>query len=241
MHAAREKVQRHYDEVAGMYDSRYDQARGRSYYTHICRHVMACLRPGGKLLDLGCGTGLFVQRYTRSRGSAVGLDLSRGMVERARRRCPGSEFSVGTVEALPFRDCCFDSVASILAFSYVREPQEMLSEAWRVLKPGGTIAICTLGRNLLTTGLPAVYTLGEAMHLRKIGMGSFGERYYTAGEMEDLFTGAGFSDVRVQRCSFAHINLIDPLFFLARRIEPFVEEKMPYLAYNLLASGTKPP
>jgi len=45
-------------------------------------------------------------------------------------------------------------------------------------------------------------------------------------EMDDLFTQAGFSDISVKWCSFAHIDMIDPLFLLAQKIEPFVEKRV---------------
>jgi hypothetical protein len=88
--------------------------------------------------------------------------------------------------------------------------------------------------------VPALYWLGEKMELRKIGVGDFDERYYTEVEMEDLLEQAGFCRVSVRRCSFAHASLASPIFHIARKMEPFVEEKLPYLAYNLCASGTKP-
>lgn len=240
MSGVQDKVQQHYDEMAEVYDSRYDHRRGRAYYSHISRHVMSHLPRRGKLLDVGCGTGLFVYRYTSQGGSAVGLDISRGMITRARARNRSADFGAGNAEMLPFRDESFDAVASLLAFSYLKNPEQMLKEAWRVLAPGGTLAICTLGRNFLTSGLPAVYSLGEAMRIRQVGVGAFGERYYTPGEMIALLESAGFCDVSARKCSFAHLNLVDPLYSIARRIEPFVEEKIPSLAYNLIASGKKP-
>jgi ubiquinone/menaquinone biosynthesis C-methylase UbiE len=234
------KVKQHYDEVAEIYDNRYDQSRGREYYRHICRHVLACIPGGGRILDLGCGTGLFLTAYEQGGGSGVGLDISRGMLERARSRCSVCEVTVGNAEILPFTDESFDAVSSLLAFSYVRHPENLLEETYRVLRPGGSLAICTLGKHLLTTGLPAVYTLAEVMKLRKIGMGAFGERYYDRTEMYDLLGKAGFTGIRIKRCSFAHLNLVHPLFGLAQKIEPIVEERIPHLAYNILASGKKP-
>lgn len=239
MSATLQKVQQHYDEVADIYDNRYNRNRGLSYYAHISRQVMECLPKKGRILDLGCGTGLFLKAYENQGGSGIGLDLSQGMVRRAKTRCPSSDFAVGNAELLPFRGESFDGVCSLLAFSYVRKPMDLLCESLRVLRPGGSIAICTLGKNLLTSGLPAIYTMAEVMKVRRIGMGSFGERYYGEREMLDLFEDAGFADVQVRRCSFAHLNLADPLFEIAKKIEPFVEEKVPRLAYNILASGIK--
>ncbi|MDD1707296.1 MAG: class I SAM-dependent methyltransferase [Methanoregulaceae archaeon] len=239
MSATLQKVQLHYDEVADIYDDRYNKNRGRFYYEHISRQVMECIPKKGLILDLGCGTGLFLNAYEKREGSGIGLDLSQGMVRRATTRCPSSDFVVGNAELLPFREESFDAVCSILAFSYVKKPLDLLSESKRVLRHGGSIAVCTLGKNLLTKGLPAIYTMAEVMKMRRIGMGSFGERYYDEQEIRALFEDAGFNDVQVKRCSFAHLNLVEPLFGIARKIEPFVEEKVPHLAYNIIASGIK--
>jgi SAM-dependent methyltransferase len=234
------KIQRHYDEMAEIYDRRYDQGPGRSYHEHISEQVMAGLPQGGLLLDIGCGTGLFVERYRCRGGRAVGLDLSPRMVERAVDRCPAADWTVGTADALPFSDNTFDAVSSLLAFSYFQHPERMLAEVLRVLRPGGRFSLCTLGRNFFTAGLPAIHTLGELTRVRQVGMGDFGERYYSEDQMADLLGRAGFTDIRVSRCSFAHLNLARPVYELARRVEPIVERRIPYLAYNLVASGKKP-
>jgi ubiquinone/menaquinone biosynthesis C-methylase UbiE len=226
--------------MAEVYDHHYDSDRGRVYYDHICDMVQEDLPTGGRLLDLGCGTGLFMARYVGSGGTAVGLDISRGMIARARQRCTTCEVAVGTAEQIPFRDGTFDAVSSILAFSYLQEPDAMLRESFRVLKPGGTIAVCTLGRNLLTALVPVIYRIGEKVHARRIGMADFGEHYYGDNEIAALFASIGFEDVRVRRCSFAHRDLHDPMFSLARKVEPFVEERLPHLAYNICVSAKKP-
>ena len=241
MSASRQKkIQEHYDTVADVYDHHYDQPRGRCYHTHISTSIMSALPKDGKLLDIGCGTGLFVERYIESGGSAIGLDISRKMIEQARRRCIACDYTIGTGEKIPFCDNSFDAVSSLLVFSYIKDPETMLNEAYRVLKPGGKIAICTLGKKLLTRGIPAIYQIGEKMNVNHVVMKDFGEHYYDREEMNYLFTHAGFSDILVKWCSFAHIDMINPLFLLAQKIEPFVEKCVPQLAYNICVSGEKP-
>lgn len=235
-----EKIRQHYDAIAGIYDTHYDRPRGRCYHTHISTHVMDALPKGGRLLDIGCGTGLFVEKYLNNGGTAVGIDISRNMIAKARGRCPASAFTLGTGDGLPFRDESFDAIASLLVFTYLKDPKAMLEEAFRVLRPGGAISICTLGKKLLTCGIPALYQIGERIRVSHVVMKDFGERYYDEEEMYDLFFNAGFADIDVRWCSFAHIDMIDPLFNLAQRVEPFVERRLPQLAYNICVDARKP-
>jgi len=225
--------------VADTYDYHYDHRRGRKYHTHLSNHLMKALPEGGNLLDIGCGTGLFVEKYIQHGGQGTGLDLSEKMVAKARHRCPDCEFIVGTGEKLPFGDCSFDAVSSVLVFSYVRDPVAMLSEVYRVLEPGGSVALCTLGRKLITSGIPSLYKIGEKIRIKHVVMKDFGEHYYDEKEMNTLFDNAGFCNVDIKWCSFAHIDMIDPIFSLASKVEPFVEKSVPQLAYNIFVSAKK--
>ncbi len=78
------------------------------------------------------------------------------------------------------------------------------------------------------------------MKLNHVVARDFGEHYYNENEMTEMFTTAGFDYISVKWCSFAHIDLIDPLFHLARRVEPFIEKRLPQLAYNICVNGIKP-
>jgi ubiquinone/menaquinone biosynthesis C-methylase UbiE len=234
-----EKIRNHYDTIADTYDKHYDHKRGRNYHTHISNYLINALPKDGDLLDIGCGTGLFVEKYIEHGGHATGLDISGNMVSLARKRCNGCDFTVGVGEKLPFRDNSFDAVSSLLVFSYVKDPEAMLAETYRVLRPGGAIAICTLGKKLLTCGIPKLYQIGEKINVKHVVMKDFGEYYYNEKEMDTLFTQAGYADISVKWCSFAHIDMIDPLFNLARKIEPFVEKRVPQLAYNIFVCARK--
>ena len=160
-----EKIRKHYDTVADTYDTHYDHHRGKRYHTHLSNHLMNALPKGGNLLDIGCGTGLFVEKYIRNGGCGTGLDISRGMVAKARRRCPDCHFLVGTGEKLPFADDTFNAISSVLVFSYVKDPDAMLSEVYRVMEPGGSVALCTLGKKLITRGIPSLYKIGEKIKI----------------------------------------------------------------------------
>jgi ubiquinone/menaquinone biosynthesis C-methylase UbiE len=234
-----EKIRKHYDTVADTYDTHYDHHRGKRYHTHLSNHLMKALPEGGNLLDIGCGTGLFVEKYIRNGGNAVGLDISGGMVAKARNRCVTCDFVVGTGEKLPFSDNSFNAISSVLVFSYVKDPSAMLSEVYRVLQPGGSVALCTLGKKLITCGIPSLYKIGEKIKIKHVVMKDFGEHYYDEPEMTSLFEGAGFSEVNVKWCSFAHIDMVDPIFNLATKVEPFVEKRVPQLAYNIFVSAKK--
>lgn len=237
------RVQSHYDDIADVYDQRYDhRERGRMYYDHIAGAVLGKIHNTGHLLDIGCGTGLFLDRYLKEGRdrTATGIDISPGMINKARDRYPDLPYVVGNAELLPFESSTFDSISSLLAFSYLQNPEQSIQDCYRVLVPGGRLAVCTLGRNIFTSSLPALYSIGAKMRIRRVGVGSFAEHYYCAKEMYDLLNSAGFEDIEIFRCSFAHFNFAGPLFMIARKVESFIEDNIPYLAYNLIAAGKKP-
>lgn len=233
------KVSVHYDKVADDYDNHYDASNGRDYYSHICEGVISALPENGRLLDLGCGTGLFMQRYLKTGGEAIGVDISMGMIKRAKKRNV-SDVALGNAEVLPFRDRTFDGVSSLLAFSYFQNPGSMLEESFRVLKPGGSLSICTLGRNVFTSMVPAAYRIGEKLNVKRVGMAYFREHYYREEEIRYLLEKTGFIDTKVSRRSFAHVDLRPSMYNISKRLEPLVENRMPYLAFNLCVSGRKP-
>lgn len=106
--------------------------------------------PGGlqseQWLDLGCGTGHFL-RVLASRfpaGNGVALDIAEGMLRHARPQGGASAFVAGDAECLPLRDASFDLVFSSLALQWCDDFAAVLSEAKRVLRPGGVLAFSSL-------------------------------------------------------------------------------------------------
>ena len=106
------------------------------------------LKPGGSVLDPGCGHGACVPLLARRVGPSgriVGIDASQAMVVDARRRFNGSglavEFRQGDAVDLPFDDASFDAARADRVFMFLDDPQKALSELIRVTKPGGRIVI----------------------------------------------------------------------------------------------------
>jgi len=121
------------------FSSHYDDARARGYHALLDDLEADCVRRwlgGGRVLEVGCGTGLVMERVRRFAAGVVGMDLSRGMLSRARARglpvCRASAF------ALPFREESFDLVYSFKVLPHVEALDRALAEVARVLDRGGT-------------------------------------------------------------------------------------------------------
>ncbi len=99
------------------------------------------------LLDIGCGTGEFELGLIRldSQFKIIGLDSSREMLAKARPKLVEShqvEFVEGDANLpLPFLEASFDAVVSANALHYVRQPDKLLVEITRILRPGGQLVI----------------------------------------------------------------------------------------------------
>jgi SAM-dependent methyltransferase len=101
---------------------------------------------GTRLLDVGCGAGLFL-RMAADRGATVaGIDAAAPFIEIARERVPEAELTVGEMEQLPYPDESFDVVTGFNAFQFAADPANALREAGRVSRQGAPIVIATWGR-----------------------------------------------------------------------------------------------
>jgi SAM-dependent methyltransferase len=102
------------------------------------------LLPGTRLLDAGCGTGLFAELAARRGAQVTGLDAAPGLVEYASRRRPAAGYLVGDLERMPFGDGAFDVVTAFNSVLYAADPRRALTELVRVTAPTGR-AIVTVG------------------------------------------------------------------------------------------------
>jgi ubiquinone/menaquinone biosynthesis C-methylase UbiE len=150
--------------------------------------VLAALALGSadRLLDVGCGGGVFLRRALETGCDAVGLDHSPEMVALARANS-GAHVVEGRAEELPFAEGEFTAVSCIVAFFFMDDPVRVLSEFRRVLDPtSGRLAIFTTPPE--AKGTPAApYPLATRGH------------FYGDAELEALPLAAGFGDSKVTR------------------------------------------
>jgi len=113
----------------------------------IARRVVSHLRPGGHVLDVGCGTGAALaqvraeaRRRSKRVGRTIGVDVAEGMALRAQRRSAVRPV-VGDALALPFIDQFFDVVIATDVMQFVGDPAPAVRELFRVAMPGGTVVI----------------------------------------------------------------------------------------------------
>ena len=104
------------------------------------------IRSGQRVLEVGCGTGVFL-RAAADRGAEVsGLDASADLLEIARTRVPEADLRVGDMQFLPYEDDRFDLVAGFNTFFFAADMVAALREAGRVARPGAPVVIQVWGR-----------------------------------------------------------------------------------------------
>jgi demethylmenaquinone methyltransferase / 2-methoxy-6-polyprenyl-1,4-benzoquinol methylase len=138
-----------FDDSAGIYD-RVDAigscGRGLLYRQEAL--ARAGLRPGARVLDVACGTGLMslaASRLTQGKVTLVGVDPSPGMSARARAKVP-LEYHEGGAEALPVADSAFDFAMMGYALRHVADWNHAFREFARVLRPGSRLLLLEITR-----------------------------------------------------------------------------------------------
>lgn len=179
------RVRQSFERAAPTYDSAATVQR------HICHHLadrLPATLPMERLLDAGCGTG-YAQTLLQKRfpaAHAVALDLSAGMLQRIAAPCCRL---AGDLEHLPLADASIDLYWSSLAVQWC-DLARALSEARRTLRPGGQLALASLG--------PATF------HELRTAFGGIDDYRHTLAfhseeEVRQLATAAGLVAVDVQK------------------------------------------
>lgn len=164
---------------------------------------IAALRPGERVLDVACGTGI-VARLAAERvgttGTVAGLDLNPGMLAVAQSVAPPDvsiEWHEASAEGMPLPDEAFDVVISQMGLQFVPDKLAALREMRRVLVPGGRLAINTPGP---ITPFFAIMADALARHINPELAGFVHQVFslHDPDEIRNLLGDAGFHDIDVQ-------------------------------------------
>jgi ubiquinone/menaquinone biosynthesis C-methylase UbiE len=162
----RQQARLAYDRMSRMYD--WMAWRWERRTIDLGLRLLAAL-PGERILEIGCGTGHSLATLTRTvaqDGSVYGLDLSPGMLARARQTLTGSEqflLTCGDGLTLPFAKDRFDAIfmSSTLELFDTPEIPQVLAECRRVLQPTGRLGVVAMAR---VGGLPGMVAIYELTH-----------------------------------------------------------------------------
>ena len=145
-----EATRKYYDEFSRRYDSQRGGRVPGGYHDMVDDLELGFLERfarGLDVLEVGCGTGLLLERMAEFSRSTRGVDLSPGMLEHARAR--GLRVDEGSATELPYEDESFDVVCSFKVLAHVRDIRLALEEMSRVTRPGGTLVLEFYNRHSL--------------------------------------------------------------------------------------------
>jgi len=141
------------------------------------------VKPGTRLLDVGCGAGQLALIAARAGAQVTGCDISSNWIEKARARAAAEglevTFEEGDAESLPYEDARFDVVVSLIGAMFAPRPNLVAAELTRVCRPGGMIAMAnwtpsgfvgqmfkTISQHIAPTGMPAPVLWGDESVVR---------------------------------------------------------------------------
>lgn len=179
-----------YDEVADAYADHFRSTEPEApLELAMVEHFTSLVPAGGRVLDAGCGAGRLVPVLAGQGHQVVGIDLSPGVIRRARRDHPTSATEVASLLRLPFRNSTFDGYFSWYSTIHLRDEQlpPVFAEAARVIRPGGIVL--------------TAFQSGRGVHdvsaaYRRRGHEITLERYHRApDDVASLLSGAGLREV----------------------------------------------
>ena len=158
----------------------------------ILERYVSDLPKGARLLDGGCGMGYWTVYFTRVGYPTLGLDVSRVTIDKLKQLFPDAQFAVGDIRATGLPACSYDLYFSWGTFEHFEEGfGPVVSEAYRLLKPGGRLLISTPFDNLRLAFRSALFDEYRMLQLRE--RTRFYQWRLTRGEMAQILARHGFN------------------------------------------------
>ena len=166
--------------MAGDYDlfSRFMEKDAEQFFQRLG------VKPGARLLDVGCGAGQLALIAARAGAQVSGCDIATNWIEKARARAADEglriAFEEGDAESLPYFDAQFDVVTSLIGAMFAPRPDLVAVELTRVCRPGGMIAMANwtpagfigqmfkiIARHIAPSGMPSPVLWGDEATVRE--------------------------------------------------------------------------
>jgi len=168
-----------------------------AYHFEKLHHLLRLVRfdgyGGRSVLDVGCGAAVDLARFAKGGADVTGVDIAPAAIALARanfgRQGLRGHFEVADGEQLPFADNQFDLVYAHGVVQYTAQPQRLVGECHRVLKPGGEAIIQVYNRVSWLNALSALMNVGLEHAAAPVLM------KFTTGEFRHLL--AAFNEVRI--------------------------------------------
>lgn len=177
-----------YDTLSATYHQRYAVNSLAGVGTHLC--ALVCQHHAVPILEVGCGSGHWLNQLADQCTPVFGLDASAGMLAQARTRPHAAHFALtqGHGCVLPFANESFGLLVVVNALHHFGNPPAFLREAWRVLRPGGALFIASMDPHNPHTRW-SLYDYFPATRPHDLA------RFASAGALLDASIAVGFAEV----------------------------------------------
>lgn len=202
MDAAKLKAATTYNAAADHFD---DEPLG--FWARIGQRTIQRLElsSGATVLDVGCGTGasaLPAAEKVGPLGRVIGVDLAERLLEIARQKARGQglanvQFENGDMQNLGYPDERFDAVVSVFSIFFVPDMASQVRELWRMVRPGGTLAITTWGHRMFEPGASAWWNAVRNVRPDLVNITSPWDRITDPRAVEGLLRDAGIADAEI--------------------------------------------
>ena len=160
------------------------------------------LAPGAAVLDVGCGSGasaLPAAEQVGPTGSVTGVDVAGGLLAAARTKAANRglsnvEFREADMGDLRYPDAQFDAVVCVFAIFFVPDMERQVAELWRMVRPGGQLAITTWGPRMLEPGSEAFWSAVATERPDLRATFNPWERISEPAQVKQLFEDAGIAE-----------------------------------------------
>ena len=221
----------YFDKIAHRYDEWYKTKVGGYVDKTEKKLVFSMIKTKhGNALDLGCGTGNYTLELYKRGFQVVGVDISRRMLKIAQKKLPNVKFIKANAYSLPFEDNTFDLVLSVTMLEFIHEPEKVLSEVYRVLKPGGEAVIGTMNGK-------SMWFIFKRMKSLFVETAYRYARFYTPKELENLMKNAGFKETESR--GIIYLPSFFPFVNISERLDEKFSDKLKNLGAFIIVRGVK--